>query len=88
MHAADAARRENLDAGERGNEHRRRHRRPRHAAARGDGRKIAPRGLDDAPAQTREALERAQADLIAQLKRDTVWPNYEDIAKEALVGSH
>lgn len=29
-----------------------------------------------------------KADLIAQLKRDTVWPNYEDIAKEALVGSH
>jgi hypothetical protein len=29
-----------------------------------------------------------KADLIAQLKRETVWPNYEDIATESVVGSH
>ena len=28
-----------------------------------------------------------KADLIAQLKRETVWPNYEDIATEPLVGT-
>ncbi len=28
-----------------------------------------------------------KADLITQLKRETVWPNYEDIATEPLVGS-
>jgi hypothetical protein len=28
-----------------------------------------------------------KADLIAELKRETVWPNYEDIATETLVGS-
>ncbi len=28
-----------------------------------------------------------KADLIAQLKRETVWPNYEDIATEPVVGS-
>lgn len=28
-----------------------------------------------------------KADFIAQLKRETVWPNYEDIATEPLVGS-
>lgn len=28
-----------------------------------------------------------KADLIARLKRETVWPNYEDIATEPLVGS-
>jgi hypothetical protein len=29
-----------------------------------------------------------KADLLAQLKRDTVWPNYEDIATESVVGIH
>jgi hypothetical protein len=28
-----------------------------------------------------------KADLIAEIKRATVWPNYEDIATEPLVGS-
>ncbi|MGA8576637.1 MAG: hypothetical protein WB609_13255 [Candidatus Cybelea sp.] len=28
-----------------------------------------------------------KADVIADLKRETVWPNYEDIATESVVGS-
>ncbi len=30
----------------------------------------------------------SKAALIADIKRNTVWPNYEDIATEPLVGSH
>jgi len=31
---------------------------------------------------------KTKADLIVELKRQTVWPNYEDIATETVVSSH
>ena len=58
MHAADAAGRENLDAGERGDIHRRRDRRARRAVPRDDGGEVPPRGFDDAAGKPRQTLER------------------------------